>query len=264
MHLFRRLFNKIELRKKRPVEDQISDFFTPEKINRLEKLIGCKVKDKKIYLQAFIHRSFLEENDKLDTSNERIEFLGDSVLNLVIGEFLYKEFPEEEEGFLTKVRAKMVNKNALSAAAETIKLDEFILFGKNLSKTVINNSKSILADALEAVIGAVYLDAGLQDAKNFITNVIINPILEEGEHLVDENYKSQLLEYAQAEKLSNPLYEVIKEEGPQHERVFTIKVSVNKKFYGIGSGKTKKTAEQIAAKRALEKIRLSQNSDNTK
>jgi ribonuclease-3 len=249
-----RVLEKFKQRKFKSASKQIEEFFTPTRLTQLEKITGYPVKNKSIYVQAFIHRSFLEENNHLETSNERLEFLGDSVLNLVIGEFLFNEFPDEEEGFLTKVRAKMVNKNALIFAAESVNLGDFVLLGKNLSRSIINNSKSILADTLEAIIGAIYLDSGMDATSRFINRIIIKPILDEGEHLVDENYKSQLLEYVQAEKLENPNYEVLNIDGPQHDRIFTIDVSIGNQQYGTGTGKTKKTAEQMAAKHALQKI----------
>lgn len=251
-NLFNGLLRRYRLRKN---HTQILHFLTPEKFHVLEKLIGCSIREKSYYTRALVHRSFLEQNDNSHPSNERLEFLGDSVLSLVIAEYLYNKYPDEEEGFLTKVRAKIVNRKALADAAERIKLEEFILLSKNISKDVIYGSKSILSDALEALIGAVYLDNGLEASKNFIIGVILDPLLREGEHLVDENYKSQLLEYAQGNKLDIPSYFIINEEGPQHERIFTVEVKIGDIHFGIGVGKNKKSAEQEAARIALEKIK---------
>lgn len=235
-----------------------SGFLTPRKLKQLEEIIGCSIVNKNYYIQALVHRSFLEHNESLEYSNERLEFLGDSVLNLIIGEFLFTKFPEEDEGFLTKVRAKMVNRNALVNAAERANLEKFILIGRNLSRTAMNSSKSIFSDAIEALIGAIYLDSGLSSCRKFITKVIITPTLDYGEHLVDENYKSQLLEYAQANKMDIPNYEVINEEGPQHERIFTVEVNIGQNRYGIGNGNNKKTAEQNAARRTLKLLKQSE------
>ena len=228
--------------------------FPAENFTRLEKILGTTISNKNIYVEAFIHRSYLEENEHFEFSNERLEYLGDSVLNLVIGEFLFNKFPKEEEGFLTKVRAKMVNRNALSTVAENIKIVDFMIMSSNIPKTVTHNSKSILSDALEALIGALYLDKGIETCRNFILKNIVEPMFKEGEHLVDENYKSQLLEYAQASKLSIPVYQILKEEGPHHDKTFTVEVVIGEKVFGKGKGKSKKEAEQLAAKTALEKL----------
>ena len=228
--------------------------YPAEKFTRLEKIVGTALSNRNIYLEAFIHRSFLEENEQFYFSNERLEYLGDSVLNLVIGEFLFYKFPKEEEGFLTKVRAKMVNRNALSSVAENINLGDFIILGSNIPKSITQNSKSILSDTLEALIGALYIDKGIETCRSFILGKIVEPMLKEGEHLIDENFKSQLLEYAQANKLSNPVYQITNEEGPHHDKTFTVEVLIAEKVLGRGKGKSKKEAEQFAARKALEKL----------
>jgi ribonuclease-3 len=228
-------------------------------------LIGVPIRNKSYYIQALIHRSFLEEKSDNNSvaselplsnqvSNERLEFLGDSVLNLVIAEFLFKNYPAEEEGFLTKARAKMVNRNTLNIIADNIDLDEFVLLSSNVPKTVFSNSKNILSDAFEALIGAMYLDSGLDACRNFIKRSVFDPILKEGDHLVDENYKSQLLEYAQANRLNIPSYHIISEIGPHHDRTFTVEVSIGSEKLGTGTGKSKKSAEQNAAQSALKKF----------
>ncbi|QQS37447.1 MAG: ribonuclease III [Ignavibacteriales bacterium] len=232
----------------------ISRFLTSQKFDDLEKSAGIIVKDKSFYIQALMHRSYLEQSSEYLVSNERLEFLGDSVLNLAVAEYLFKSFPEQNEGFLTKVRAKLVNRVALADAADGINLSRFLLISKNLSTTFSNGSKTILADAFEALIGAIYLDGGLDAAKEFVNRTLIIPNSKAGDHLIDENFKSQLLEYAQANRLDNPTYIVVKEEGPQHDRIFTIKVIIGDTEYGTGQGKNKKSAEQNAAQRALKKI----------
>ena len=248
------LFNKLKQKEEEKSSQYISSIFTPEKFKKLQKLTGSPINDSSYYLQALMHRSFLEQNEEYDVSNERLEFLGDSVLSLIVAEYLFDEFPEKDEGFLTKVRAKIVNRLALADAAEKINLAEFLLVSKNISNSFANGSKTILSDALEALIGAVYLDNGLDSAKIFIQKILIQPNLKEGLYLIDENYKSQLLEFAQANKMESPTYNVIKEEGPQHNRLFTVKVSIGDTDYGVGKGKNKKSAEQKAAQEALEKL----------
>ena len=249
-----RIRDLLSLQKKNPLLQNSQISFPNSNFNKLEKLLGTNLIDKNIYLEAFIHRSFLEENNEFTSSNERLEYLGDSVLNLVVGEFLFNKFPDEEEGFLTKVRAKLVNRIALSSVAEKINIADFVILSSNVPKNISHNSKSILADTLEALIGALYVDKGLEPCKKFIVKNIAEPMLEEKEYLVDENYKSQLLEYAQANKLANPTYQIIKEEGPHHDKTFTVEVMIAENIYGKGIGKSKKEAEQFAAKKALEKI----------
>jgi ribonuclease-3 len=151
----------------------------------------------------------------------------------------------------------MVNRTALSSVAEKLHLGDFIILSSNIPKSITHNSKSILSDALEALIGALYLDKGIEICRCFIKKNIVEPILKEGEHLIDENYKSQLLEYAQANKLPVPLYQVLKEEGPHHDKTFTVEVTMGDKALGKGKGKSKKEAEQFAAKTALKNLDLS-------
>ena len=251
---FSRLLRFFGVREKNNNSTLVDKILTPDKFLQLEKIIGISIKNKSYYIQALMHRSFLEELAAEDISNERMEFLGDSVLSLVVAEYLFETFPDEDEGFLTKTRAKLVNRFALSDAAETIGLEKFILINQNLSNSFSKASKTVLSDAFEAIIGAIYLDNDLNIARKFIHNVLIDPLIKDGEYLKDENYKSQLLEYAQANKLETPNYVVVKEEGPQHDRIFTIKVTVGKEISGMGTGKNKKTAEQNAAKRALDQI----------
>jgi len=238
---------------------ELYKLFPVEKLSEFEQLIGYKINDQSYFIKALLHRSFLEQNTECEDSNERLEFLGDAVLSLVTAEYLYKKFPDENEGFLTKVRANFVNKLALADAAESITLSEFLLVGKNLSSTFTQNSKTITADAFEAVIGAIFLDSGLNSAKKFILEVLIEPYARSGIHLIDENFKSQLLEYAQAKRLDAPVYSVIKEEGPHHNKIFTIQAMIGSKIYGIGCGKSKKYAEQNAAEEALKKITSENN-----
>ncbi len=248
------IIEKLKQREVQKKSKAISRLLTPKKFAELEKLIGFSIKNKSYYIQALMHRSFLEQNFDYDVSNERLEFLGDSVLSLSVAEYLYESFPEKDEGFLTKVRAKLVNRLALAETAERINLAGFLLVSKNLSSNFKAGSKTVLADAMEALIGAIYLDNGLEAAKDFIERVLIEPNSKNDVYLIDENFKSQLLEYAQANKMSIPVYTVLKEEGPQHNRTFTISVFINDIEFGIGKGRNKKSAEQSAAHEALRKI----------
>lgn len=252
--LFSRLRKLFSSREEIVDSHLINKVLTTQKFKELEQIIKIPIVHKSYYVQALMHRSFLEDLEENNVSNERMEYLGDSVLSLVVAEYLFKNFPNEDEGFLTKVRAKLVNRFALSDAADEITLERFVLINQNLSNSFSRASKTVLSDAFEALIGAIYLDNDLNTAKRFIHEFLIDPIVKDGDYLKDENYKSQLLEYAQANKLDNPNYVVIKEEGPQHDRVFTVKVNVGENFSGVGEGKNKKAAEQNAAKSTLQII----------
>jgi len=246
-----RFVNKFKNKKSEKV---LKKLLSNDKIEELESRMGCKIKNKNLFIQALVHRSYLEESEELTISNERLEFLGDAILSLIVAEYLYSHFPEKDEGFLTKVRAKVVNRTALANAAESLDLSSFIIIGKNLSLSFKNGARTVLSDALEAIVGAVYLDSGLDITKKFINRILIKPVSRDDDFLLDENFKSQLLEYAQSKRMDNPIYVVIDEEGPQHNRVFTVKVLIGRDEYGIGQGKNKKSAEQDAAKAAMIKI----------
>lgn len=245
------LVKKIKTKK---LEKNLSDLINHQKLVELESRLGCKINDKNIFIQALIHRSYLEESSHETVSNERLEFLGDAVLNLLVAEYLYTHFPERNEGFLTKVRAKIVNRSALADAAEDLNLANFIIVGKNLLQSFKNGSKTILSDAFEAIVGAIYMDSGIRVVKKFINKFLIKPVTKGKDFLIDENYKSQLLEYAQSRKMESPVYIVESEDGPQHNRIFTIKVLIEGVEFGRGQGKNKKSAEQDAAKAAMIKV----------
>ena len=145
-----------------------------EKFRELEKLLGVSIEDNSCYIQALTHRSYLESNDRKRASNERLEFLGDSVLSLVVAQFLFENFPDEDEGFLTKIRAKFVNRNSLGNVAEKLGISDFIFIGDNLSRTFVNKSKTVLADTVEELIGAIFLDCGIKECRKFIFKILIN------------------------------------------------------------------------------------------
>ena len=231
--------------------------FTSELIDReeLEKVIGAKITNANLYVKALTHRSYLDRFPEIKKSNERLEFLGDSVLGLIAAEYLFKTHKSEEEGFLTKSRSLLVNKEALSKAAELMNLKKFVLYERKFINSSVSGLKTINADALEALIGAVYLDAGLKTAENFVCKKIFNPLLKSNILKNDQNYKGQLLEFVHSLKLKSPYYKLVKEEGPEHNKRFYISVYINDVLYGEGKGKNKKTAEQLAAKTALYKLK---------
>ena len=221
-----------------------------EKLQRIEEIIGRKVNHSDIFIEALTHRSAVDGN-KLKNSNERLEFLGDSLIGFVIARELYDRFPGKDEGYLTKARANFVNKNSLYEAGRRIELIDLIFMQNELFQNEKLSKKAIVSDAFEALTGAIYLDCGFDVANTFIKKFVVEPSIELKMHLTDENYKSQLLEFAQSIKLEVPRYYVVQEEGPEHDRTFTVEVKINGRSLGLGKGKNKKTAEQEAAHKAL-------------
>lgn len=213
------------------------------------------MRNRDLFLQALVHRSYTQlVNGPALQSNERLEFLGDSVLNMVVAERLYEMYPKAEEGQLTVLRAKLVNRKALVHYAKQIHLRDFILLSSSASQAAEKGAETILADAYEAVIGAMYLDAGLAEARQFVNRQLEHALKHGWLHGADENYKSALLEYAQAKGKAIPRYAILKEVGPDHDRTFTVGVDVGDGVAGIGTGKNKKEAEQAAAEDALSRI----------
>jgi ribonuclease III len=209
-----------------------------------------------LFLQALLHRSYLQFIDNHWNSNERLEFLGDAVLGFVVAEHLYTTYPDMEEGDLTKLRSRLVNRRILAQRAKELHLSDYLLLSSSAAQSVDSGSESIIADAVESIIGALYLDGGLESAKKFIYVTLLEKPEVLNSAMTDDNYKSALLEYAQARSLGIPRYSVLHEEGPEHDRRFTIEVSIGVQSYGSGSGRSKKEAEQSAAAQALEYIQI--------
>ncbi len=222
-----------------------------EKLKELSKKLKLNFDNPQLFVKALTHRSYLESSPLLEKSNERLEFLGDAALGLVVAEILFKKFKEEDEGFLTKTRSHLVYKNELFNAANRFGLLEFILYDKRFIKNSEEGLKTILADSVEALIGAIYLDSGIEEVKKFVMRWIIKPNIESGRYQIDNNFKGQLLEYTHLEKLTPPDYVIVHSEGPDHAKIFQVEVIVNGQSCGLGKGRSKKTAEQIAAKNAL-------------
>ncbi|MEW5799944.1 MAG: ribonuclease III [Bacteroidota bacterium] len=226
--------------------------------NQLESALRYTVHRKDYFVEALIHRSFIPVSpvDDLD-SNERMEFLGDAILNLVTAEYLYQQFPDKEEGELTVLRARLVNRKALAFYAKEISLRQFLLAHTNSAGVVEKGFDTILADTYEAIIAAIYLDGGMEPARKFVVtrlkSAIANGYLETSDH----NYKSELLELSQAKGKGIPRYQLVKETGPDHDRTFTIQVLVGSEAMGSGVGKNKKEAEQAAAEEAVMKLKQS-------
>jgi len=224
-----------------------------KRIGKLEGIIGTKIDSPHIYIRALRHRSTLEDDNFSSTdSYERLEFLGDAVLDLIVTEVIFDLFPDKNEGFLTKLRAKLVKGDTLAMYARNLQLSSLMLLGKRVRGQGVEESKSVLADVFEALIGALYLDLGYAPTSQFVREII--------EEYVDfndmisslDNYKSLLLEFAQARGMEIPTYNVISEEGPGHDKTFGVEVLVDNKPMADGKGKSKKEAEQKAARKALQ------------
>jgi len=221
--------------------------------SKFEKSVGVKFKNKNLLAQAFCHRSFLNENTDLNLgNNERLEFLGDAVLELVVTEDLYKKYPDKSEGELTNWRAALVNAKILSRIAQEIGFNDFLLLSKGEEKEGGKARQYILANTFEAVIGALYLDSGYKICQNFIKK----HLLKELPHILEANLykdaKSHFQEEAQEKNRITPTYKVLEERGPDHAKNFVIGVYLNKELVAKGEGLSKQEAEEAAAKKALE------------
>jgi len=221
---------------------------------RLQHLIGYAIKNEDLLLRAMRHRSFLQHGSQEGESNERLEFLGDSILNLIVGEYLYRRFPKAPEGELTKIRSRLVNRKALAAYARAIHLSDFILMSPSAAQSIGKGFETINADTFEALIAAIYLDGGFAEARAFVERQVLSALKRGSVATADENYKSMLLEYSQSKGLGIPRYSIVRQEGPDHDRTFTVEVFLDNVRRGSGTGKNKKEAEQAAASQALDKL----------
>ncbi|WP_306999989.1 ribonuclease III [Lederbergia panacisoli] len=211
-------------------------------------------KNEKLLMQAFTHSSYVNEHRKKPyEDNERLEFLGDAVLELSVSQFLYRKFPMMSEGEMTKLRAAIVCEPALVGFANELNFGEFVLLGKGEEMTGGRSRPALLADAFEAFIGALFLDQGLETVISFLDKVIFPKVdLGAFSHVMD--FKSQLQEYVQRDGSGALEYTILQEEGPAHNRIFVSQVSLNNEVLGEGSGRSKKEAEQHAAQMALGKL----------
>ena len=213
----------------------------------LEKEINYEFKNRALLHQALTHTSYANEHKDCEGNNERLEFLGDAVLETVSSEYLYKRFPDKPEGALSKIRASMVCEGTLAQCAVDFHLSRYLRLGHGEDLLGGRNRDSIVSDAVEAVIGAIYLDGGFESAKAFITETILKNI--ENKNLFVDS-KTMLQEVIQEDKKS-PEYILTGEEGPDHDKTFTVEVRVEGKTLGKGTGHTKKAAQQKAAYEAL-------------
>ena len=222
---------------------------TDEDLSRFEKVLGYTFRDRALLVQALTHSSFVNEqkiNKKPDY--ERLEFLGDAVLEMISSAYLYRTFPDKKEGEMSKIRASLVCEGALAFDARQLGIREYIQLGKGEEATGGRSKESIIADVMEAVIGALFLDGGIEQSKRFIDTYVLSNI-DAVQMFVDS--KSLLQEMSQGENLGTIRYEICGESGPEHDKIFEVRVFVGDKNLGEGTGKTKKAAEQQAAYQAI-------------
>ncbi len=225
-----------------------------QKLLQFQKQAGLKFRDLSLLDLAFHHRSYSNESKKNASNNERLEFLGDSVLGLVVASYIYHKYSERAEGDLAKIKAFVVSEDTLSTIARNLKISDYLILGRGEEMSGGRNKKAILADGLEAVIGAVYLDSGFRTAQKFVLK-LLSPFIENtAQQKIIGDSKSLLQELVQKKFKSTPKYEMKDVSGPDHDKTFWFSVEVNNKKYGPLSGKTKKEAEQAVAKLAYEDI----------
>jgi ribonuclease-3 len=227
----------------------------PARLQALERRLGYRFRNPDLLVHALKHRSFVYAHQGRGLeSNERLEFLGDAVLDLVVAEFLFRRFPDQREGDLTQMKSVAVSRAVLARKAGELGLEEFVLLSQEERQSSGGRQPSILSDAFEAVIGAMYLDGGLEPSRRFVERVVLQglgQVIADDEHI---NFKSKLLEHTQGLGCGHPKYQVSSEEGPEHCKVFSVEVSVTGRLVGQGRGFSKKEAQQMAAKDALQRL----------
>jgi len=222
----------------------------------LYRHLPYRFRNEKLLRQALTHRSFFQKTEEHWLSNERLELLGDAVLGMIITETLYRQYPRKREGELTRMKSLMVSRDVLAREAEKLELGKYLILGNGENQSGGRHRRSILADTFEALLGAVYLDGGLEPAKQFVHDCLY---LDMSRFMKDEssgNYKSVLLEYMQGQGRGVPKYRVVRESGPDHKKEFTVEVMIRGEVLGTGKGHSKKNAEQKAASMAVRTLGL--------
>ena len=217
----------------------------------LENRLNYKFNNIKLLENALTHSSYANEAKNGITSNERLEFLGDSVLSIIVSDYIFKKFPNMPEGELTRLRASLVCEKALCEFSRELKIGDYLKLGKGEEKGGGRDRDSILADAFEAVLAAIYLDGGMEPAKKHVMNFVLREIKHHSSEDSCKDYKTVLQEIIQRNPEENLTYILTDESGPDHDKSFTVEVHLNSNVIGKGTGKSKKQAEQMAAKEAL-------------
>jgi len=230
--------------------------------DKIYHIYPYRFQDPDLLNQAFLHASAINpETQTRDDSYERLEFLGDAVLELVVSRFLFYKFPEYSEGKLTQMRSKLVNRTTLAKVSELINFGDFLILGRGGEKDNLRTLHSVLSDLYESFTGALYLDGGLPIASDFINKTLLINHHKYIPAQDTQNYKGRLYEYCQKNGLGEPLFKLMSENGPDHGKDFVINVLVDGEVYGTGSGKNKKNAGQEAARFALDRIREEEDKD---
>ena len=220
----------------------------------LKEKFDISFKNEALLMEAMTHSSYANEHKEMKgVYNERIEFLGDAVLELTISDWLFRQFPHFQEGQLTKLRAQIVCEDSLSLLSKECSLNEYLLLGKGETLSGGREKPAILCDVFEAFIGALYLDKGVNEVQRFL-NLVVIPKIKNGRYELITDFKTELQEYLQQNGPVQIRYELVKEEGPSHDKIFTVQLIVDGKKYKTASGKTKKAAEQMAAKLTMEEL----------
>ena len=223
----------------------------------LKEKFDISFNNEALLMEAMTHSSYTNEHKEMKgIYNERIEFLGDAVLELTISDWLFRQFPHFQEGQLTKLRAQIVCEDSLSLLAKECSLNEYLLLGKGETLSGGREKPAILCDVFEAFIGALYLDKGVNEVQRFL-NLVVIPKIKNGRYELITDFKTELQEYLQQNGTVHIRYELVKEEGPSHDKTFTVQLIVDGKKYKTASGKTKKAAEQMAAKLTMEELKKS-------
>lgn len=220
----------------------------------LEKNIGVRFGDKSILETALTHRSYLNEHRDISENNERLEFLGDAVLELIVSDFLYVTYPDRPEGELTSFRSALVKTDSLALSAKDLEIGKYIRMSKGEEDSGGREKDYLLANTFEAVLGAIYLDQGYGICREFISKTLFPKIEQIVEYRLDIDSKTKMQEMAQSVFKLTPTYEVIKEEGPDHNKIFTVVVKLDEKIVGQGEGGSKQKAEEQAAREGIEYI----------
>ncbi len=232
-------------------------------LREIQKKIGYRFKSLELLNQGLRHKSFVHENlDEDGKDNERMEFLGDAVLDLVIGHMIMDRYPDYPEGSLSRLRAAVVNETGLAKIARDLSLGDYLLLGKGEEMTRGREKSSILASSLEALLAAIYLDGGFRKAFKVITQLFVQAVEVAEKESFYQDFKTKLQELSQDVLKATPRYVLAKQFGPDHDKIFGVKVSIQGKVAGVGAGKSKKEAEQRAARRTLQKLNLWVEDDN--
>lgn len=227
----------------------------PKPMKDFQEKINYEFKNENYLKEALTHSSYVNENKRCKVNyNERLEFLGDSVLGIIISHYLFEKKKNVKEGELTKLRAMIVCEESLSEVADEINLGKYLFLGKGEEATGGRERTSILADAMEAVIASIYLDGGFLKAKKFVLKYMKQIIKNSMDGKIFRDYKTHLQEVLQSQKTGNINYKLVEEVGPDHNKKFLVEVLLDQESLGFGKGRTKKEAEQMAAKEALNKV----------